>query len=637
MSILSLRQSATSDFSNDDLELDESKPEQSPGKLASANSIDIARQETQAVRVLRFVVLFLLIGAAIAVSVAAYVYLQRDEQDALEENFHDLGNRLMDGFHANALLRLHTMDSFATTLTATAQVMNQTWPFVTTPHFESLATAARFVVGGAVSLGVYPYVTNETRQEWEAYALQNTTWLNESYAYQQEFKDFHGRTIGEKAPDLDRRRRLGTTITVIENMNEIEDTDEDLNAGETMDEDEPTDDDEEPMPSDTEQPTTTTSTSHQPSFRPAVFDGPDGISPEIYRYGTEEEGELFVVDESPGPYYLMWQVSPAREFAAIDVNYNYNDPFYAGGYATAFEELRTSQSAIFAGVWNVDEVGYIDENDDFDFRVVPVAAMLYPIFDQVDHFQDRKVVAVIDLDVEFGPLFSSVLPSGSSPLLCVVRNPCSQVFSYKVTGETATYLGPEDLHNTKYDTMMVEALLTDFYQDESKDRLDYNGAPVNKDFCPWVLNVYATQEMEDAHLTSKPVYYMCAILGIFLFTCTVFVLYDRIVESRQRKVMSTANISHNIVSSLFPKAVQDQLYGQQQQEQQQDKSKDTTKIADGVQNFLRKENNGSNGNTNNNATVTENSPPIAELYRDCTVFFADVAGACSLHEMLLVA
>ena len=578
-------------------------------------TITAGQQETQAVQVLRVLVLLLLLGAAIAVSVMMFLYMKGDEEDAFQQDYLDLANRLVLGFHAHAKLRLQTMDGLATTIATLALTQDQTWPFVTIPHFEALATAARFVVGGAVTLGVYPYVTNETRKEWEAYTTTHTAWLNESYLYQQEFNEFFGRTISDKAPlyPLD---SMGTTGT---------------------------------PSSDNDNTTTATAALSATGTRISVFDGPDGITPEIYRYGTEEEDALFVVDDSPGPYYVMWQVSPARASAAIDVNYNYNDPFYAGGYADAFDVVRETRSAIFAQAWNVDDAGYIDENDDFDVRVVPVAAMLYPVFDTIGNFDNRSVVAVIDLDVEFGPLFSSVLPSGSSPLFCVIRNPCGdQEFSYTVTGDKAFYLGAEDMHDGTYDDMVVETLLTDFYQStqimegdsdsNANGNADYNGAEVNKDYCPWTLEVYPTKVMEEAYLTDKPIYYMLAILGTFLFTSTIFILYDRIVESRQRKVMRTATKSHGIVSSLFPEAVQEQLYGQQDQLQQL-KAK-SAKFSSAHGNIVGQDGDNddddeglffgkSSRHTRTSATTADAvlaSPPIAELYKECTVFFADVAG-----------
>jgi hypothetical protein len=54
------------------------------------------------------------------------------------------------------------------------------------------------------------------------------------------------------------------------------------------------------------------------------------------------------------------------------------------------------------------------------------------------------------------------------------------------------------------------------------------------------------------YVTTDPVIFTVAVL-IFVFTSLVFLLYDRLVERRQKKVMSTAVQSSAIVSSLFPR------------------------------------------------------------------------------------
>jgi hypothetical protein len=45
--------------------------------------------------------------------------------------------------------------------------------------------------------------------------------------------------------------------------------------------------------------------------------------------------------------------------------------------------------------------------------------------------------------------------------------------------------------------------------------------------------------LEDEYVTSDPVFTVAAVL-IFFFSSLVFLLYDRLVERRQQKVMSTA-------------------------------------------------------------------------------------------------
>lgn len=153
---------------------------------------------------------------------------------------------------------------------------------------------------------------------------------------------------------------------------------------------------------------------------------------------------------------------------------------------------------------------------------------------------------------------------------------------------------------------------------------------MNKDFCPWVLSVYGTQEMEDAHITNQPLLFMFAVLGVFLFTCLVFILYDRLVEKRQQKVMTTAVNSEKVVASLFPKAFRERLYENNNATKANGKDSSSNNFqSKNVADFLSSEFRPENDNT----WVT-NSPPMAEAYPHCSVFFADIAG--TLHPSLLI-
>ena len=269
---------------------------------------------------------------------AVFFYTSQEEQDEFESSFDDLATQIVDGFHANALLRVQVLDMLAISLTSTAMATQQKWPMVTFEDFEARATAAR-AIAKSDFLELYPYVTNETRKAWEQYTMNNTHWLEESFAFQKNFKETHNRTVGPRAPA--RSRRLVEEQQQEGDQNHI---------------------------------------AHD-SIRNVTFNGTDGISPEIYRYGSEEEGFDYVVCDGPGPYYPMWQTSPAREYSAIDVNYNVYDTHWPGPYTKALEIARIEKTAIFGGVWNVDETGYISEDDDYDFRTVPAGTLFYPVFE----------------------------------------------------------------------------------------------------------------------------------------------------------------------------------------------------------------------------------------------------------------
>ena len=104
----------------------------------------------------------------------------------------------------------------------------------------------------------------------------------------------------------------------------------------------------------------------------------------------------------------------------------------------------------------------------------------------------------------------------------------------------------------------------------------------------------------------------------------MFVAYDRMVEKRQRMVLDTAKRSTALVSSIFPRTVRDQLM-------------ETTQAAPPVQGNatkLRSLMTSRRSNRDGPADESERSMersvrdggPIADLFPECTVMFADVEG-----------
>jgi class 3 adenylate cyclase len=499
----------------------------------------------------------------------------------------------VDGFHANAKLRVQVVDVFSMMLTSSALATNQVWPFVTIKDFDAHATAALSVLG-AHYIGVYPYVVKELRRPWEEYtqSSSNLQWVNESIAFQEFFMDTHNRSSAVTRQS----RALLTEFTIDFDDNRPNITVKDASNNST-------------------------------------FDGTYGTNPRLFRVNPDSQHEngRWVNEDSdaPGPFFPMWQISPATESVVLAaINNNVLDPLSPDAFTNAISAVQETGKAVFGGVWNVDDKGHIGEDDDFDDRTVPAASLIYPIFDTLvpDKQGGRSVVAVIDLDYEFGPFFSSVLPPNADAVIAVVSN-CDQVFTYEVTGEMAVYLGAEDLHDPNYDDYMVSTLMTDF--DDANGWTVYNGAPINKYFCPWELKVYATQQMEDNFVTTAPFFFMVALWGVFLFTCVTFIVYDRLVEVRQKKVMTTAVTSDKIVSSLFPTTIREALYLRESSlvSLHPQESKGITilpRIAIGsskpAQSYLAS--NASARNLDKDLT----SEQLAQLHVNCTVFFGAITG-----------
>lgn len=68
-------------------------------------------------------------------------------------------------------------------ITAYAEGANKTWPFVTIPSFEAIASRV-IELTGANLLIVSHFVDPEQKNQWNAYAAQNAKqWIEESYDY----------------------------------------------------------------------------------------------------------------------------------------------------------------------------------------------------------------------------------------------------------------------------------------------------------------------------------------------------------------------------------------------------------------------------------------------------------------------
>jgi hypothetical protein len=143
----------------------------------------------------------------------------------------------------------------------------------------------------------------------------------------------------------------------------------------------------------------------------------------------------------------------------------------------------------------------------------------------------------------------------------------------------------------------------------------YGGLPIDEEYCTYTVSTYPSQTMKDDHHTRDPIIFTIIAVAIFVFTALVFIAYDKLVAKRQRKVMETAIQSTAIVSSLFPSNIRDRLMEDNNVNKvhpnllfQPNKSRLRTYLNDGEPNF------------------DHSSKPIADLFTDTTVLFADIAG-----------
>ena len=114
---------------------------------------------------------------------------------------------------------------------------------------------------------------------------------------------------------------------------------------------------------------------------------------------------------------------------------------------------------------------------------------------------------------------------------------------------------------------------------------------------------------------------------------SLWFLYDFYVQRRNMKITSTAQRSTAIVASLFPQKVADQMMEEVEDGQQRDGKSSRSRLSEAVRLM-----NGASPTTENNTThdgESRHKEPIADLFQNTTIMFADIAGFtswCSKRE-----
>jgi len=336
--------------------------------------------------------------------------------------------------------------------------------------------------------------------------------------------------------------------------------------------------------------------------------------------------------ERPGPYYPTWMSSPV-----VPVYSPYNFDLFEY-FSHEINEVVSSQKVVIGKTSNLPDPG---ETPDVQYWIkdfvapeedssAPLTVFYYPVIDKAaDHVSlelehERQVVGVIAITMFWRELIDDILQDGSNGLVIVIGNGCNQTFTYQIMGPESRFLGKGDRHDKAYDYLEKSFTFFDLEELDVHSR-EYTGLPLSLDFCPYWVKAYPSDLMKDDYTTKDAILFTFIAVIIFAFTSFVFLVYDYLNEKRQQKIMSAAQQSNAIVSSLFPSVVRDRLFPQETTSKPT-KMIETPKLR--LQSFLR------------DGVVKDDSveiigkekvslAPIAELFPDTTV--------CKLYPAVSVA
>ena len=308
----------------------------------------------------------------------------------------------------------------------------------------------------------------------------------------------------------------------------------------------------------------------------------------------------------------VWQLSPVPIISNTSqdvniVNYNLADRLV---FSKAVEYMERSRAPVFLDVCDQSSWFLIEENRDILQTVVA-----YPVFQ--DFLPDSPIVGYYTAIIPWEQFFLNNLRDSTHDIVAVMKNSCGETFTVGVSGEGIVRILDEtaDSHDETYTHMMQNFSFAGAY-----NRDDYVEEKYEVEICIYELFMYPTRNFENAVRKKSPYVMGGMILLVFVFTSFAFMLFDCMVTRRQNKLLNTALRQNAIVNSLFPKNVQRKLMEQ---------ADATLEAAERNKNVKRR-----NLTTflNDDQRLQErkldilDSKPIADLFPNTTIMFADISG-----------
>jgi len=583
----------------------------------------LAQSESKHVGWLRIVVFGALLIATGSLSAVMYTSSQQSLVEQFELQFRDHSASILDAFEIHWREGLIALDTMAVSVLSHVQSLNELstvesqlpaskrpWPQVTIPHFARRAASARRH-GMFTTLTVVSVVFPEDRVDYEDHVIQNLGWMEEGRAYEEEIEQDKwqfGNFPREEEGNGQSRRSLAA-----------EDHDG-LNA----------------IVRDLQE------------SPPVRVDPVSKIVTNLWGVGARGPFVIPYTNETEAdgvrPMLPAWQIAPVDVYVNLDFS---RVPSVADEMWLAYD----TKSIIISKAGFISEV--IETENGKKLPDSPTTAIRYPLIqtteDPTTGAKDNVVVGFLGANI-FWDAYMQVgqLPSTANHIQVVLENTCNQSFTFKVMDGDILFEGEGDLHDRQFDDYLDETFelrtLT-----EDTDLLGFGGVTLNSNYCPYTLHVYPTETMKKNNMSSsrQPWVYTALVIAVFLMTSIIFVGYDRYVERRQKVVMKSAVKSHAIVSSLFPKSVQQRLY------EESDTGRRNGAASAGnnphaspgnqkakLKSFMRNTSPSEplhkpspskdmfrvNGMSSGGGGAKNKTKPIADLFSNTTVLFADIAG-----------
>ena len=128
--------------------------------------------------------------------------------------------------------------------------------------------------------------------------------------------------------------------------------------------------------------------------------------------------------------------------------------------------------------------------------------------------------------------------------------------------------------------------------------------------------IYPSAEFESQYITDTPFDFAVVVAATFAFVVVVFFVYDLMVQQRNNKLIDSNAISNEIVSSLFPGQIRNQLLKSGIRAKEQPTLNHNNKS---LKNFLLKGDVETGSSSQDGGNIEMDQPPLADLFLGTSV------------------
>ena len=329
-------------------------------------------------------------------------------------------------------------------------------------------------------------------------------------------------------------------------------------------------------------------------------------------------------------------------------------------------------------------VGFEDHHHFFD---EPASNLLYPVFNQFEE-KGRLMVGFVTITFHWLGTFWNILPHNIRGVVAVIETSTGQKTSFRVDGKFVSaskcvhfhvfgfiganimisfactwkffqgeFWGEGDYHDKKWEHMRRSSSVYRVYAKENdvKEMVGHHRelfrylqelgsgeveqdseALVDGEHIDFKLHIYPSDDFEACYLTNQPKIFSLAVSLVFLVTVISFIVYDILVEKRQKKLLENAERSNKVVASLFPAMVRERLFNDREaRDEERTNTNKRSLIFKGSSQPSRlalfmtpapQQSQSQAGDSDTATALSGSAPAIADLYNDTTVLFADIAG-----------